>query len=146
MLQPMYKFKEFVTNDNYPNIDSIIVMNDAVNRHDRDAVIAAFALQDVNFNEKDIVIGLQMSKVAASTVKPFRLDWSPAYDAMTVGQYQVSTIISSVSNKLEPLLLCDALVTSMQPQSSRCLLEQQTFSHLTRLLIYGLVENHSMLQ
>ena len=52
--------KEFVTKDDYPNIDSVLVMNDAVNRHNRDAVITAFVVQEVDFGENDIGIGLRM--------------------------------------------------------------------------------------
>ena len=84
-------------------------MPDAVNRHDRDAVIAAFAIQDVDFDEAGIGINLRMSEVAASAVKPFSLDWNPAYESMPVGQDQVGTIISSVSNTLDPLSFYDAL-------------------------------------
>ena len=86
MLPPMYKFKEFVTNYDYPNINSIMVMNDTVNRHDRDAIIAAFAVQVVDFNENDIGIDLRIPKVAASAVKPFSLDWNSACDTLPVGQ------------------------------------------------------------
>ena len=50
-------------------------MNDAVNRHDIDAVIAAFAIQDADFDEVGISVNLRMFEVAAATVKPFRLDW-----------------------------------------------------------------------
>ena len=44
MRPPKYELKEFVTEDDYPSIDSVLVMNDTVNRHDRDAVIAGFAI------------------------------------------------------------------------------------------------------
>ena len=66
--------KEFVTEEDYPNIDSVLVMNDAANRHNRDAVIAAFAVQEVDFDEAGIGINLWMSEVAAAAVKPFSLD------------------------------------------------------------------------
>ena len=85
MRPPKYELKEFVTEEDYPNIDSVLVMNDAVNRHDRDAVIAAFAIQDVDFDEPGIGINLRMSEVAAAAVKPFSLDWNPAYEPMPVG-------------------------------------------------------------
>ena len=74
MLPPSYELKEFVTEEDYPNIDSVMVMNDAVNRHDRDAVIATFAVQDVDFDEEGIGINLRMSEVATAAVKPFSLD------------------------------------------------------------------------
>ena len=102
MWSPKYELKEFVTDDDYPNIDSVMVMDDAVNRHDIDAVIAVFAVQDVDFNENDISISLRMSEVATSAVKPFSLDWNSAYDTISVGQDHVGTIITSVSNTLDP--------------------------------------------
>ena len=64
-------------------------MDDAVNRYNRDAVIATFVDQDVNFNENDIGICLRMSEVVSSAVKPFSLEWNSAYDTMPVGQDQV---------------------------------------------------------
>ena len=84
MQLPKYKFKELVIKDDYPNIDSVMVINNAVNRHNRDAIIAAFSVQDVDFDENDIGIGLRMSEVAAATVKPFSLDWNPVYESMPV--------------------------------------------------------------
>ena len=60
-------------------------MNDAVNRHDRDAIIAAFAIQDVDFDEADIGINLRLSEVTAAAVKPFSLVWNPVYEFMSVG-------------------------------------------------------------
>ena len=44
MCPPMYEGKEFVNYDDYANIDSILVMEDAV--------VAAFNVQDVNFKNK----------------------------------------------------------------------------------------------
>ena len=58
MQPPKYELKEFATAEDYPNIDSILVMHDTVNKHDRDAVIAAFAVQDVDFDEGGISINL----------------------------------------------------------------------------------------
>ena len=49
---------------------------------------------------------------AAAAVKPFILDWNPVYESMLVGQDQVGTIISSVSNTLDPLSFYDALETN----------------------------------
>ena len=49
-------------------------MNDAVNRQDLDAVIAPFAVQDVDFDKASICINLRMLEVAAAAVKPFILD------------------------------------------------------------------------
>ena len=58
MCPPMYARKEFVDNDNYASIDSILVMEDAVDRYDKDAVVAAFNVQDVDFkNKRDVQIG-----------------------------------------------------------------------------------------
>ena len=69
-----YELKEFVTEEDYPNMDSVLVVNDAVNRQDLDAVIAPFAVQDVDFDKASICINLRMSEVAAAAVKPFILD------------------------------------------------------------------------
>ena len=33
MRPPKYELKKIVTEEDYPNIDSVLVMNDAVNRH-----------------------------------------------------------------------------------------------------------------
>ena len=52
-----------------------------------------------------------MSEAAATSVKPFSSDWNPAFESMPVGQDQVSTIISSVSNTLDPQSFYDALET-----------------------------------
>ena len=107
-----YELEEFVTEEDYPNMDSVLVMNDIVNRHDRDAVITTFAVQDVDFYEGGIGINLQISEVTAAAVKPFSLYWNPVYESMPVGQDQVGTIISSVSNTLDPLSFYDALETN----------------------------------
>ena len=50
-----------------------------------------------------------MSEVAADTVKPFSLDWNPVYESMPVEQDQVGTVVSSISNTLDPLSIYDAL-------------------------------------
>ena len=52
MCPPMYERKEFVNYDDYANIDSILVMEDAVDRYDTDDVVAAFNVQDVDFKNK----------------------------------------------------------------------------------------------
>ena len=109
MLPPRYELKEFVTEEDYPKINLVMGMDDAVNRHDKDAVIAVFAVQDVDFDEEGIGINLRMSEVAAAAVKPFSVDWNPAYESMPVGQDHVGTIISSVSNTLDPLSFYDTL-------------------------------------
>ena len=85
MRPPKYELKDFVTEEDYPNIGSVLVMNDAVNRHDRDAVIATFAVQDVDFDEAGIGINLRVSELAAAAVQPFSLDWDPVYESMLVG-------------------------------------------------------------
>ena len=84
-----------------------------LNRHDRNAIITAFAIQDVDFDETGIGINLRMSEVAAATVKLFSLDWNLVYESMPGGQDQVGTIISSVSNTLDPLSFYDALETNV---------------------------------
>ena len=42
MCPPMYERKEFVNYDDYANIDSILVMEDAVDRYDNDAVAVSY--------------------------------------------------------------------------------------------------------
>jgi len=110
--QPIYKRKEFVEEDGLENINSILVMDDNVNRHNKDAVIAASDAQAVDFlTEKEVDIGYRMSEAAATAVKPFSLVWNPVFESMPVGQDQVSAIISSVSNSLEPQWFYGALET-----------------------------------
>ena len=68
---------------------------------------------DVDFDEAGIGINLQMSEVvAAAAVKPFSLDCNLIYESMPVGQDQVGTIISSISNTLNHLSFYDALETN----------------------------------
>ena len=107
-----YIQKEFVEEEDIANINSIMAF-DTVNRCDGDAVIAAFRAQekDMAFTEKDINIGLRSSEVAATAVKPFASDWDPVFESLPVGQDQVGTIISSVSNTLDPQTFYDALET-----------------------------------
>ena len=64
------------------------------------------------FFRKELDIDYCMSKAAATTVKPFSLDWNSAFESMLVGQDQVSAIISSVNNTLDPQLFYDALRNS----------------------------------
>ena len=112
MCPPMYERKEFVNYDDYANIDYILVMEDAVDRYDTDAVVAVFNVQDVDFkNKREVQIGLSMSEVAATAVKPFSSDWNPQYESMPIGQDQVSTILSSVSNTIDPQSFYDELET-----------------------------------
>ena len=85
MRPPKYELKEFATEDDSPNIDSIMVMDDAVNRHNRDVINTAFAGPDVDFDKNDIGIGLQMSEVPVAALQPFSLDWNPVYESMPVG-------------------------------------------------------------
>ena len=109
---PKYVHTDFVEEDDMANINSIMAF-DTVNRCDKDAVIAAFDAQDkdVEFTEKGIDIGYCASEIAAAAVKPFSSDWNPVYENMPVGQDQVSTIILSVSNSLDPQTFYDALKT-----------------------------------
>ena len=74
-------------------------------------MIAAFEAQDVEFNEEEIDLGFRMSEIAAAAVKPFSSDWNPVYESMPVGHDQVGTVISSVSNTLDPQSFYDALET-----------------------------------
>ena len=50
-----------------------------------------------------------MSEITLIATVPFNTQWEPAYEPMPVGQDQVGTIISSVSNTLDPLSFYDAL-------------------------------------
>ena len=61
------------------NINSIMAF-DTVNRCDKDAVIAAFEAQDVEFIEKEIDIGYHVSEIVAAAVKHFSSDWNPVYE------------------------------------------------------------------
>ena len=108
----MYKHKEFVGEDDHANINSILVLDDNVVRYDVEAVIASIQSQDVDFqSRKELDLGILMSEAAATSVKPFSSDWNPDFKSMPVGQDQVSTIISSVSNTLDPQSFYDALET-----------------------------------
>ena len=80
-----YELKKIVTEEDHLNVDSVLVINDAVNRHDRDAIITAFAVHDVDFDEAGIGINLRMSEVAATAVKPFSIYWNPVYESMPLG-------------------------------------------------------------
>ena len=100
---PMYKHKEFVEEDDHVNINSILVIDNNVNRYNVDTVIAAIKTQYVDFQtEKELNLGYQMSEAAATNVKPFSSDWNSAFKSMLVGQDQVSAIILSVSDTLDP--------------------------------------------
>ena len=55
----------------------------------------------MDFTEEEIDIGYQMSEAATTAMKPFSFDSNPVYESMLVGQDQVRTIISSVSNTLD---------------------------------------------
>ena len=61
--------------------------------------------------KKELDIGYRMSEAAATAVKPFSSNWNPVFECMPVGQDQVSAIISSVSNTLDPQSFYDALET-----------------------------------
>ena len=102
--------KEFVGKNDLANINSIMVFEN-VNHCDKDAVNAAFEAKNVEFIEKEIDIGYRMSEIAATAVKPFSSDWNPVYESMPVGQDQVRTIISSVSNTLDPQSFYNSLQT-----------------------------------
>ena len=63
---PKYVHKEFIGEDDLANTNSIMIF-DTVNCSDKDAVIAVFDAQGVEFIKKEI-------DVAAATVKPFASD------------------------------------------------------------------------
>ena len=75
---------------------------DTVNRCGNNAMITAMNAQGVEFIKEEIDIGIFASEIVAAFVKPFSFDWNPVYECMPVGQDQVSTIILSVSNTLDP--------------------------------------------
>ena len=52
-----------------------------------------------------------MLEVAATAVKLFSSDWNPQYESMPIGQDQVSTILSPVSNTIDPQSFYDELET-----------------------------------
>ena len=61
------------------------MIDDNVNRHGVNAIIAAIKTQDVDFlTEKELNLGYQMSKAAATSVESFSLDWNPTFEIMLV--------------------------------------------------------------
>ena len=85
------------------------IMDECLNRNNNQAMIASFESQNVDFTENNVGLGLRMSEIASIATVPFNTQWEPAYDPMPVGQDQVGTIISSVSNTLDPCSFYDAL-------------------------------------
>ena len=73
----------------------------------------------MSFTGEEIDIGYRASEIAAAAVKPFSSDWNPVYESMPVGQDQVGTIISSVSNTLDPQSFYDALETQTAVSKSK---------------------------
>ena len=59
--QSMYEYKKFIGEENLPNINSMMVMNDDVNRYNKDAAVSTFGAQDVNFTESEVDISYWMS-------------------------------------------------------------------------------------
>ena len=70
---PMYEQCALITDDDIPNINSVIGI-ECVNRNDHIAVISSFEAQDVNFEEDEIQIGLHTSEVAAIAIIPLNTD------------------------------------------------------------------------
>ena len=67
----------------------------------------------LNATERYDIIATTAS-VAASTLKPFGMQEREVYDPMIpVGQDQVGTILSSVSNTLHPIYFVDALINNV---------------------------------
>ena len=65
----------------------------------------------MEFTEIEVDIGYQTSEAAATAVKPFSSYWNPVFESIPVEQDQVSAIILSVSNTLDPQSFYDALET-----------------------------------
>ena len=108
---PYYKHLEMIEEDDYPSLASAIMQEEMVNRKDLDAVIAAFEAQDVDFiNEDEAAVVNRTAKVAEAALKPCSIQEEVSYRAMPFGQDQVGTILSSVSNTLDPVTFADALV------------------------------------
>ena len=79
---PMYEHKDFVWEDDLPNIKLIMVMDNNVNQYDKDAIISAFKAQERDFVKSKVDIGFWMSEATATTVKPFSSDWNPVYECI----------------------------------------------------------------
>ena len=53
----MYEHKDFVWEDDLPNIKLIMVMDNNVNQYDKDAIISAFKAQERDFVKSKVDIG-----------------------------------------------------------------------------------------
>ena len=108
---PYYKHLEMVGEDDYPSLASILMQDEIVNRKDLEAVISAVDAQDVDFISGDeTTVVFETAKVAEAALKPCSIQEEVSYSAMPFGQDQVGTILSSVSNTLDPVTFADALV------------------------------------
>ena len=108
---PLYKHLEMIEEDDYPSIAAVIGQEEMINRKDLDAVIAAFEAQDVDFiNEDETAVAYRTAEVAEAALKPCSIQEEVSYKAMPFGQDQVGTVLSSVSNTLDPVTFADALV------------------------------------
>ena len=85
------------------------VINMELEERNNEAIVASFQAQDVSFEEEELRVGFRTSEIAANATIPFHTEWKPVYEPMPIGQDQVGTIISSVSNTLDPLSFYDAL-------------------------------------
>ena len=74
---------------------------------------AAFWNQDVDFQGPgEILTAFENDKKFEAATKPFSIEEVPeGHEPMPAGQDQVGTVLSSVSNTLDPLYFADALVT-----------------------------------
>lgn len=108
---PYYEHLEMIEENNYPSFASVIGQEEMVNRKDLDADITAIEAQDVNFiNEDETTVVYKTAKVAEAALKPCSIQEETQYNAMPFRQDQVGTILSSVSNTLDPVTFANALV------------------------------------
>ena len=111
---PMYEKLELIVEEDYRSIASLLVEpGKVVNRNDPEAMVSAMGVQDVSIEDpSDRADIIATANVAASALKPFGFEEREFYDPMPVGQDQVGTILSSVSNTLDPVYFADALVNN----------------------------------
>ena len=71
---PQYVYKSLVTDDDFPNIDSVLSMKIDIDRSDDQAVISAFDSQNVDFTEENKWLETKMSEASAKSEIPLSLD------------------------------------------------------------------------
>ena len=102
---------EMIEEEDYPSLASAVALEQDIDRNNRDAIIAAFEAEDYDFHSEDeVTIAFKTAEIADAAIKPYSITEEPAYDQMPVGQDDVKTVLSSVSNTLDPVHFADALV------------------------------------